>query len=50
MQYTVVTFVKLEDLIKEVNSLMQKGWLPQGGICLNSFVVDGRYFQAMVKK
>ncbi|HQP14548.1 MAG TPA: hypothetical protein PLB59_01145, partial [Bacteroidales bacterium] len=49
MLYTVLIDSKLEDLIKQVNDLIQKGWIPQGGFCESSSGAIYHYTQAMIK-
>jgi hypothetical protein len=49
MEYTVVTSEKLDDFIFVVNEYMKKGWVPIGGISLNTFVPGKHYLQAMTK-
>jgi len=50
MLYTVLTSSKLEDLIKQVNDLIEKGWVPQGGFCESSNGAIYHFTQAMIKK
>ncbi|HOY33198.1 MAG TPA: DUF1737 domain-containing protein [Bacteroidales bacterium] len=50
MLYTVLTASKFEDLIKQVNALIEKGWIPQGGFCESSVGAISHYSQAMIKK
>ncbi|HNW89936.1 MAG TPA: DUF1737 domain-containing protein [Bacteroidales bacterium] len=50
MSYTVLTASKLEDLIKQVNDLIEKGWVPQGGFCESSNGAIYHFTQAMIKK
>ncbi len=49
MEYTIVTTSSFEDLMKQVNKQIKKGWIPQGGV---SVVEKGGiclYSQAMIK-
>ena len=46
MEYTVTSSQSLSDLKKQVNSLIQRGWIPQGGLTMES----GFYAQAMIKQ
>lgn len=50
MQYTVLTAFRFEDLIKQVNDLIEKGWIPQGGFCESSNGAIYHFSQAMIKK
>ena len=47
-EYTVVENHRLEALVDEVNGLINKGWKPQGGICV-SFKNIQIYYQVMVR-
>lgn len=46
MEYTLVKTSTYKGLIKEVNDLIKKGWIPQGGIMEDQ---SGRCLQAMSK-
>ncbi|EGN75173.1 hypothetical protein A28LD_1188 [Idiomarina sp. A28L] len=46
MEYTLVKTVTYAGLIKEVNDLIKRGWIPQGGIMEDQ---HGRCLQAMIK-
>jgi hypothetical protein len=50
MKYTVVTSSRFEELIKQVNELIEVGWIPQGGICESGNGAIYHYSQAMIKK
>jgi len=50
MQYTVLTSSRFEDLIKQVNDLIEKGWIPQGGFCESGNGAIYHFSQAMIKK
>ena len=45
MEYDVITFVHLNNLIRKVNEQIKKGWQPLGGINCDA----GFYSQAMVR-
>ena len=51
MEYKVVEDHKLSDLVLVVNGLIEKGWVPQGGVIFSHRHTDGsgKYVQAMVK-
>jgi len=46
MKYSVVKENSINTLQEKVNSLMERGWIPQGGIGVSS---NGYYVQAMTK-
>ena len=46
MEYTTVTANSFSTLEDRVNSLIQRGWIPQGGMAMES----GFYAQAMIKQ
>ncbi|MCT3814523.1 hypothetical protein CMT92_07345 [Elizabethkingia anophelis] len=45
MEYKVLSNDNMNELIKEVNEHLLKGWKPQGGVCVLGF----GYYQAIVK-
>ncbi|MDV3537954.1 hypothetical protein CMU94_02305 [Elizabethkingia anophelis] len=45
MEYKVISNSNLNELEKEINDYLTKGWKPQGGVCLVSF----SFYQAIVK-
>ncbi len=47
MKYDLVKEKSYLDLVRAVNSLILKGWIPQGGIMFSS---DEFYLQAMINK
>lgn len=47
MEYTITSSESLSDLKKQVNTLIQRGWIPQGGLAT---VIPGFYAQAMIKQ
>ena len=48
-QYAVIAFPDLETLVKEVNSLLSRGWSPLGGLTLKQVASETIYFQSMAK-
>ena len=46
MEYSVVKENNINDLEEKVNSLIERGWIPQGGIGVSS---NNYYVQAMIK-
>lgn len=50
MEYRVVEHHKLSELVLVVNGLIEKGWVPQGGVSFSHRHTDssGKYVQAMV--
>jgi len=46
MKYTLVRTSSANELEEQVNSLIEIGWTPQGGIALSD---NGFYAQAMIK-
>ncbi len=46
VQYQIVKTMTWKGLVEDVNKLIQKGWIPQGGIS----EYNGKCFQAMIKK
>ena len=46
MEYMLVKTLTYNGLVKEVNALIKKGWIPQGGIMEDS---SKDCFQAMIK-
>ena len=52
MEYTILSDYGVQDLIKQVKSLIDQGWEPLGGISI-SVAGDGylgKFFQAMIKR
>jgi hypothetical protein len=47
MEYSVVKENNINELQEKVNSLIERGWIPQGGIGVSSSY--GYYVQAMIK-
>jgi hypothetical protein len=45
MKYTVVRENSTKELLEKVNSLIERGWIPQGGIAVSD---NGFYVQAMI--
>lgn len=45
MEYTIISKYNMNDLIEEVNSFINKGWIPQGGIYQDNY---DSYCQAMI--
>lgn len=45
MEYKIVTGTNIDNLSVNVNNLIEKGWIPQGGVLINGMM----YAQAMVK-
>lgn len=59
MQYKVLReesgnfSASLKNLEKEVEELIKKGWIPQGGISISSFTIELPHYiiaQAMIKE
>ena len=48
-QYVVVAFPDLESLIKDVNTLLARGYQPIGGLTLKQIAQETIYFQSMAK-
>ena len=48
-QYAIVAFPDLDTLVKEVNSLLARGWTPLGGLVLKQIANETIYFQSMAK-
>ncbi len=48
-EYTVIKKNSLADLIEEVNQMMIKGWLPQGGMSTKEGISQDHFFQAMTR-
>jgi len=48
-QYVVVAFPDLESLVKDVNTLLARGFVPLGGLTLKQVASETIYFQAMAK-
>ena len=46
MLYTLIRENSAKELEQKVNSLIERGWLPQGGIAVSD---SGFYVQAMIK-
>lgn len=46
MEYSVVKENNINDLQEKVNTLIERGWILQGGIGVSS---NGYYVQAMIK-
>jgi hypothetical protein len=46
MKYTLVRTSSAKELEQQVNSLIEIGWTPQGGISVSD---NGFYVQAMIK-
>ena len=46
MKYTLVRTSSANELEQQVNSLIEIGWTPQGGIAISD---NGVYAQAMIK-
>ena len=46
MNYTIIEAMNQDTLIKRVNESIERGFIPQGGICFNGSF----YYQAMIKK
>lgn len=49
MKYTICWQSNRSFLEDEVNELIQKGWVPQGGLNLTKAGMYTNYYQAMVK-
>jgi hypothetical protein len=50
MQYTIIAYPDIEDLIKEVNVRIIQGWQPIGGVSAATQYREGTVFiQAMIK-
>src|SRR5580765_6472541 len=52
MQYEILVAENLDALTKAVDEYIEKGWVPQGGICNHSADLESasnRYLQAMIK-
>jgi len=47
MEYLVVKENNINELQEKVNSLIERGWIPQGGVGVSSSY--GYYIQAMIK-
>ena len=47
--YCVIKEDALSGLQKEVQRLLGKGWVPQGGIAIESMSYSNQYYQAMIK-
>lgn len=50
MEYTVIRANNLDDLIKLINSNIERGWKPQGGLFALSGSVSVDFFQALIKE
>lgn len=54
MEYKIVHEGNIESLVKEVNKLIKKGWVPQGGVSIlhvsSGLSPRNEYSQAMIKK
>ena len=59
MEYTVVDYKNIGELIKRVNVLIMEGWKPQGGIAIQQYLenISGNYqvyryghYQAMIRE
>jgi hypothetical protein len=48
-QYVVVAFPDVESLVKDVNTLLTRGFTPIGGLTLKQVAGETIYFQAMAK-
>lgn len=48
-QYVVVAFPDLESLVKDVNTLLARGYTPLGGLSLKQIASETIYFQSMAK-
>ena len=49
MRYIVVSEKSLGEIISKVNELINDGWEPQGGICVQHLRWGcSRYYQAMI--
>ena len=46
MEYTLVRESSYSELERKTNSLINRGWIPQGGIAISD---NGFYVQAMIK-
>jgi hypothetical protein len=46
MKYDILWSTNLNELVKEVNDAISKGWEPIGGVCL----ADVAFYQSMVLK
>jgi len=52
MQYRIVTGSTTIELEKNVKTYIEMGFIPQGGISVENFIMSGsgkRYLQAMIK-
>ena len=51
MEYTLCCYENGFELIDEVNNLIAKGWIPQGGMCFHPGNDDFKpaYCQAMIR-
>ena len=53
MKYAIVETGSLEDLHDQVNEWIDKGWKPQGGICVQTYTENRAehdcFYQAIVK-
>lgn len=47
MEYTVITDVRVDGLINQVNKAIAMGWEPIGGVSGNG---SGRWAQAMIRR
>lgn len=52
MKYTILEAISISRLMEQVAGAIEKGWVPQGGVAVNSVSPvrnDVTYYQAMVK-
>ena len=47
MEYKVASGVDIKFLCYEVDDLISKGWIPQGGVCFSEEL--SRFYQAMIR-
>lgn len=50
MEYIIIERDDVDDLSEKINSLMEDGWKPQGGVSAYSFDLHYYYCQAMIRK
>ncbi len=53
MEYTVVSELNLEELIRKVSDLMKQGWKPLGGVAVSTVAPILRIYifcQALIKE
>lgn len=49
MQYEIVKSIDITTLVEKVNSLLEGGWLPLGGVVITTSVYGSIYYQALTK-